>query len=311
MPPQNRGLPPVFDGSGETAPFKAAGDVVAHWKAKPMSHPAGNFDFALFVPANRTDRYAKAFAAGADAVIIDLEDAVAPADKWLARKALCNAREAIAAAPVAVLVRINAIGGDDYPLDLQALADLPIAGIVLPKAETADSLSAVAAATGLPVIALIESARGLAAARAIASACARLAFGSIDYASDMGCAHTRAALAAARSELVLASRLASLPAPIDGVTAAVRDTEKVRDDAAYALELGFGGKLLIHPDQIEPAIAGFSPAAETVAWAKRVLATDAGVAVHSVDGTMVDLPVRLLAERILLRNGRAAFYNPK
>lgn len=270
-----------------------------------MLQSVNSLDFALFVSANRPDRYAKAFAAGADAVIIDLEDAVSPADKPFARQALRGAREAIAAASTPVLVRVNAISGGDFPLDLQALAGVALAGIMLPKAESAASLREVASAASLPVIALIESAAGIAAARSLAVACARLAFGSIDYASDIGCAHTRAALAAARSEIVLASRLASLPRPIDGVTAMVRDFEMVRGDAAHAAELGFGGKLLIHPDQVEPALAGFSPTAEDLSWAQRVLATDAGVAVHSVDGAMVDLPVRLLAEQILRKSSRA------
>ena len=196
--------------------------------------------FALFVPGDRPDRFTKAYMAGVDAVIIDLEDAVAGAAKPSARKALNEARAAIAAAPCAVLVRINAAGAHDHAADVKAVAGMALAAIVLPKAETVAGAEATTKATGLLVLALIESARGVAAARPLAQASARLAFGSIDFAADLGCAHTREALQAARAELVLASRLAGRPAPIDGVTLSTRDDELVRADASYAASLGFG-----------------------------------------------------------------------
>jgi citrate lyase subunit beta/citryl-CoA lyase len=150
-------------------------------------------------------------------------------------------------------------------------------------------------------MALIESARGLVAARAIALASARLAFGSIDFAADLGCAHGREALLAARLELVIASRLAGIAPPIDGVTDAVRDPDQVRADATHAAALGFGGKLLIHPAQIAPARAGFQPNAEEIAWAERVLA--AGDGAVTVDGALVDAPVRIRAKQIRRRAG--------
>ena len=252
----------------------------------------------LFVPADRPERYAKALAAGADAVIVDLEDAVAPGLKDQARAALLGARDLLAAAACPCLVRINPEGAAAHAADLEACRALPLRAVMVPKAESADTVRRVAAATGLPVLALIESAQGLAVARAIAAAGARLAFGSIDFAADLGCAHTREALLPARAELVLASRLAGLPAPLDGVTAAIRDPAPVREDAAHAAALGFGGKLLIHPSQIAPAVAGFLPSEEEVAWAARILAAgrEGGAAV--VDGAMIDAPVRLRAEQI-------------
>ncbi len=258
----------------------------------------------LFVPADRPDRWAKAFAAGTDAVILDLEDGVAASAKPGARRALREGRDAIDAAPCPILVRVNARSSDDYSLDLDSVRDLGLAGVMLAKAETVADVEATSAATGAPVVALIETARGLAAARLIAAACARIAFGSIDFAADLGTAHTPAALASARSELVLASRLADRPAPIDGVTTSVKDPDLVRADAAHACELGFSGKLLIHPAQIAPARDGFRPSDDDVAWAERILSVRGARGAAAVDGAMVDAPVFLRAEQILRRAAR-------
>jgi citrate lyase subunit beta / citryl-CoA lyase len=269
-----------------------------------MSSDFSTLALFLFVPADRPDRWAKAFAAGADAVILDLEDGVAASAKPGARRALREGRDAIDAAPCPILVRVNARSSDDYSLDLDAVRDLGLAGVMLAKAETAADVEATSAATGAPVVALIETARGLAAARLIAAACARIAFGSIDFAADLGTAHTPAALASARSELVLASRLADRPAPIDGVTTSVKDPDLVRADAAHACELGFSGKLLIHPAQIAPAMDGFRPSDDDVAWAERILSARGALGAAAVDGAMVDAPVFLRAEQILRRAAR-------
>ncbi len=269
-----------------------------------MSSDFSTLALFLFVPADRPDRWAKAFAAGADAVILDLEDGVAASAKPGARRALREGRDAIDAAPCPILVRVNARSSDDYSLDLDAVRDLGLAGVMLAKAETAADVEATSAATGAPVVALIETARGLAAARLIAAACARIAFGSIDFAADLGTAHTPAALASARSELVLASRLADRPAPIDGVTTSIKDPDLVRADAAHACELGFSGKLLIHPAQIAPAMDGFRPSEDDVAWAERILSARGALGAAAVDGAMVDAPVFLRAEQILRRAAR-------
>ncbi len=269
-----------------------------------MSSDFSTLALFLFVPADRPDRWAKAFAAGADAVILDLEDGVAASAKPGARRALREGRDAIDAAPCPILVRVNARSSDEYLLDLDAVRDLGLAGVMLAKAETAADVEATSAATGAPVVALIETARGLAAARLIAAACARIAFGSIDFAADLGTPHTPAALASARSELVLASRLADRPAPIDGVTTSVKDPDLVRADAAHACELGFSGKLLIHPAQIAPAMDGFRPSEDDVAWAERILSARGALGAAVVDGAMVDAPVFLRAEQILRRAAR-------
>lgn len=258
----------------------------------------------LFVPADRPERWPKAFASGADAVILDLEDAVAPAARPFARRALWEGRDVIAAAPCLTLVRVNARPTSDHALDLEVVRVCRLAGVMLAKAENTAEVEETAAACGAPVVALIESARGLDAARSIAAASARLAFGSIDFAADLVTAHTRAALASARSELVLASRLAERPAPIDGVTTSVKDLDLIRADAAYACELGFSGKLLIHPVQIAPAMDGMRPSEIEIAWAERILAGWSGAGAVAVEGAMVDAPVLRRVQQVLLRAAR-------
>ncbi|MCR0981329.1 HpcH/HpaI aldolase/citrate lyase family protein [Roseomonas populi] len=252
----------------------------------------------LFVPGHRPERFAKAAAAGADAVIIDLEDAVPPEEKAAARANAAAAR----LDGIPVYVRINPAGTRWYSEDVAALADADLAGILLPKAESPATIDAMRRLIGvLDVIPLIESARGLAAVREIAAGgAAALAFGSLDFAADLGCAHTRQALLAARSELVLASRLAGIGAPLDGVTARINEDALAEDDARHAAELGFGGKLVIHPRQVAPVLRGFAPGPGEVEWARRVMDAGGGGAV-SVDGMMIDAPVRMRAERILAR----------
>lgn len=252
----------------------------------------------LFVPANRPERFEKAAASGADAVILDLEDAVSSDAKSTARESL---RAGIGS--TAVLVRINAAGTSWHEADVAAVAGAGFAAIVVPKAEDPDGLAALARRVAVPIVALVETALGLARARAIAAVpgVGRLAFGSIDFCADLGSAHTREALLAARSELVLASRLGGLAAPLDGVTVSIDDAALVTDDARYARSLGFGGKLAIHPRQIAAIRVGFLPDEAEIAWAHKVLASGDGAA--SVDGAMVDEPVRLRARGILSRAG--------
>lgn len=253
----------------------------------------------LFVPANRPERFEKAAASGADAVILDLEDAVAAPAKEAARAAL---RLDFTDRPV--FVRINAAGTPWHADDLAAVARMPFAGIMVPKAENSAALMAISGrlGPGKRLVALIESALGLANARAVAAvpAVGRLAFGSIDFCADLGSAHTRQALLSARHEIVLASRLAGLVPPLDGVTTVVDDPAVAADDARYARELGFGGKLAIHPRQIEAIRAGFLPDAAEIAWARKVLESGDGAA--AVDGAMVDEPVRIRARSILARS---------
>lgn len=253
----------------------------------------------LFVPANRPARFTKAVDAGADAVIIDLEDAVSPTEKPAARVAL---RVALAEGQLLgqIFVRINPAGTPDHVLDIAALQGLPVQGLMLAKAEDPQDLARLQRdlAPPLGIIALIETAKGLVNARDLARRSSRLAFGSIDYANTLGIVHQRDALLTARSELVLASALAGVPAPIDGVTTTIAAPEVISSDAAYAHALGFGGKLLIHPVQIKPALTGWIPDAQAVSTARNLLAKSGGDAAV-VDGQMVDLPVIVAAESLV------------
>lgn len=264
----------------------------------------------LFVPGDRPERFDKACASGADAVIIDLEDAVAPDAKARARDAVAAWLVASQAPPAAgqpgpatrsVWLRVNAAGTPWFADDVALARRAGIAGIVLPKAEHAEQLREVGAASA--VIALIETARGIANVDAVAGApgVARLAFGSIDLQADLGIAGDGDALHAFRSALVLASRLADLAPPIDGVTTAIDDTALLRAEARRAREFGFGGKLCIHPKQIATVREAFAASAAERAWAERVLeaAGRAGGAAVQVDGRMVDRPVMLRARAIV------------
>lgn len=256
----------------------------------------------LFVPADRPERFAKALATGAHAVIVDLEDAVAPTAKEAAREALRQWLQGPDARPVHV--RINAPGTPWFQDDLNQCALAAVAAIVLPKAETQAQIQTVSqAAPGKPVLPLIETAAGLAAARTLAATAGvqRLLFGSIDFQADMGISGEDDALLAFRSELVLASRLAQLQAPVDGVTTALDDAQVLALETARARRLGFGGKLCIHPRQVATVNEGFAPSPAELQWARRVLdaAQASGGAAVAVDGKMVDAPVLLKARRLL------------
>lgn len=262
-----------------------------------MDHSFQTCVAPLFAPATRPNRFGKAAQSGADAVIIDLEDAVAADEKVKAREALT--KNILPDCPV--LFRINAVSTKWFKDDMAALAKLGINCVMLAKTESIDDVAQLRAiAPHMQVIALIESASGLANARAIAAGALRLAFGSIDYCADIGCAHERDALLAARSELILASRLAGIAPPLDGVTAAIGQEDIVSGDAIYAAKLGFSGKLCIHPTQIPLVKLAFAPTVLEIAWARKILATSQD-SVAVVDGMMVDAPVCLRAQAILSR----------
>lgn len=256
----------------------------------------------LFVPAHRPERFDKALASGADRVIVDLEDAVAPADKDAARAALAAW---LAGTQAGVAVRLNAADTAWFEADLALLDHAAVQAVVLPKAEDTAVLARLhALRPDAALVPLVESAAGLAAARALAAApgVLRLAFGHIDFQVDLG---LRGAaeddLLPWRCELVLASRLARIAPPLDGVTVALDDPDVLQADVQRACRLGFGGKLCIHPRQVAAVRAGFAPTPEQVLWARRVLETAAaaGGAAVALDGKMIDKPVMLRAEAIL------------
>jgi citrate lyase subunit beta / citryl-CoA lyase len=259
----------------------------------------------LFVPASRPARFDKAFSAGADAVIVDLEDAVPDAEKVQARRALANWLSPVKR----VLVRINNAESDWFADDLDLCRVAGVEGVVLPKAERPEQVARVVEQIGLGkfVIPLLETAKGVFDAVAIARApqVQRLAFGSIDFQVDLGIRGEHEELLYFRSHIVLASRLAGLQPPIDGVTTVLDDPKQLREEAQRARRLGFGAKLCIHPKQLALVNECFGPSADEIAWAKRVLdAADAakGAAV-ALDGKMVDRPVILKAQEILASAG--------
>jgi citrate lyase subunit beta/citryl-CoA lyase len=255
----------------------------------------------LFVPGNRPDRFAKAFAAGADAVVLDLEDSVATGDKLKAREAV--AEWLSAAQPV--LVRVNTSESEWFRDDLSLGRKAGIAGVLLPKAERVEEIQLVAENFGaeVPILPQIETARGFRNTLALAGAkpVRRLLFGSIDFQLDLGMAAEEEELLYFRSEIVLDSRLAGIQPPVDGVTTDINSPERVRADTLRARRLGFGGKMCIHPKQVPVVNECFTPSAEEEAWARRVVEASAAArgAATSVDGKMVDRPVLARAEVIL------------
>jgi citrate lyase subunit beta/citryl-CoA lyase len=259
----------------------------------------------LFVPGDRPERYAKALASGADAVIVDLEDAVAAAAKAGARAALAAWLDG-GGETGGVAVRVNDAASAMFASDLALIARPGVAAVVVAKAERVDDLAQVrAAAPAAALLPLVETAAGIANARALARAegVERLLFGSIDLQLDLGIDGDGDELLAFRSEIVLASRLAGIAAPVDGVCTAIDDAAALDADTRRARKLGFAGKLCIHPRQIAVVHSAFAPSADEIAWAKRVVAAtqaSAGGAV-AVDGAMVDRPVLRRAQSLLAR----------
>jgi citrate lyase subunit beta/citryl-CoA lyase len=273
----------------------------------------------LFVPATRPERYAKALASGADAVIIDLEDAVAPHDKDEARHQLASAFEQLDAPERArTLVRMNASGSHWMEDDLKLVADLVGKGlpaVMLPKCESAHALRLLAQALGAncALFPLVESLAGLDAIDALAAApqVLRLAFGHLDFQADVGlaCDADEVELVPVRLAVVSAARRAGLAAAIDGVTVATQDAAKLQQDLTRSRRSGFGAKMCIHPAQVALVNAAFSPSAAELDWARRVIAAVevAGGGVVSLDGRMVDGPVVRLAQRTLAQSRQGFF----
>ncbi len=262
----------------------------------------------LFVPGNRPERFAKAMASGADCIILDLEDAVAPADKSAARKAIAHWAEDTQATSPDLLsrawVRISDVASPEFALDMMLLKSTNLTRVMLPKCESADSVAT--ARRGLTqetsILPLIETARGMVALNDIANAphVHRLAFGALDYMLDLDIPADSPALGFAASQLAIASRAAGLPPPVAGVTPAL-DATQVTQDSSEARALGFGAKMCIHPAQVTAVRQAFAPSALELAWATRVMQawkTSGGGALQ-LDGKMVDRPVVLKAERIM------------
>ena len=262
----------------------------------------------LFVPGNRPDRFGKALASGADAVVLDLEDAVAADGKDAAREAIrAWAADATPADRAKVVVRTNDLGSPHAAADLAAVAEAGITVIMLPKTESADDVATVrSAAPDVVVLALVESARGLAAAEEIAAApgVVRLVFGTLDYALDLDLEIDDASdgLSYAAGRLAVASRCAGIATPVGGVTPQLGDEARLLADLAWSRRHGLGAKLCIHPAQVAAIHAALAPTTQAVERARRVLEADAGSpGAAQLDGRMIDRPVVLAARRTLAR----------
>jgi citrate lyase subunit beta/citryl-CoA lyase len=267
----------------------------------------------LFVPGNRPDRFDKAAASGADAVVLDLEDAVPPAQKPAAREAVKAAWERLAELPLPIVVRVNAMAsGDELVHDLRALSGLkPPAAVMLPKAERGEHVGRVLTVLPeAPIVPLIETAAALQGLDGVASAegVVRLAIGHLDFMADTGMSWSEGEpeLAPLRFAVSVATRIAHLAPAVDGVTVQTDDEPRLRDDVLRAKRFGFGGKLCIHPKQVAVVHAALAPSEEEVAWARRVVEADAAAGGNAVkvDGRMVDAPVVATARHILARAAR-------
>jgi citrate lyase subunit beta/citryl-CoA lyase len=268
--------------------------------ATPLAQEIASARSILFVPGHRPDRFAKARASGADEIVLDLEDAVAPDDKAEAREHVLQWR----ATEGTGVVRINGSDSPWHEDDIAAFADRPCV-VMLPKAESPAQIAALMdrLAAGSCVIPILESALGVLEARSVGGVAGvvRVAFGNADLGGDLGVDPAdRTALAHARASTVLASAACRLAPPLDGVTLALTDDDALRADAEHAAALGFSGKLCIHPRQVPIVNEVFSASPEELAWASEVVAA-AGDSVTVVDGQMIDKPLLERARRLLAR----------
>lgn len=260
----------------------------------------------LFVPGSRVDRFAKAAASGADALILDLEDAVAESDKDRSRELVLEylANDDRPNTPLAV--RINPLSRALGMRDLAALASARSAPdyVVVPKAEHADHLSLVVSVLGghgppVGILPLIESARGIAEASRLATstrALAGLMFGAADYAADLSLDVTETDLSFARSNIVNAAAAASIPA-IDSPYFTIDDDEGLYDQSRLARAAGFHGKMAIHPQQIGPIRGVFAPTGAELERAQAILSANIE-GVTRIDGRMVDVAMVRWAHRV-------------
>jgi citrate lyase subunit beta/citryl-CoA lyase len=253
----------------------------------------------LFAPGHNGKLLAKVFDAGADAVMLDLEDAVPPAAKDTARAmvaAVLAAREGWA--------RVNAVRTPACEADLHSVAPVA-AGIRVPKVQSAEDAQWVAdRAPGVPLICAIESARGVLAAAEIATVhgVRHLSMGGVDLRRDLNAGDGNLQTLYARSHLVVVSRAAGLDPPIDSVYPRLDDEAGLREQATFARSLGFFGKSAIHPRQLPIIHEAFTPTERELAWAKEVVEAfdgPGGDALQLPSGEFVDVPVAQRARRML------------
>ena len=273
----------------------------------------------LFAPGNHTRRVEKALSLDADAVILDLEDAVAIAEKAATRSVVAAALERPRQG--LLYVRVNAVDTEFCYGDLVAVVRPGLDGIILPKVESAAGLATIdwllaqlERDRGLPIgdidlIPIIETARGIEQIGAILAAATRvrrIAFGAGDFTLDVNMAWSRSEteLAHARAVIVTASRATGIDAPLDTVWVDLTDKEGLEASARTALRYGFQGKMCIHPDQIAVVNRVFTPSNAEIAFAERVTAAFAkaeaeGSAAIQLDGKFIDYPIVYRAQRVL------------
>lgn len=265
----------------------------------------------LFVPGDRPDRFGKAVAAGADALVFDLEDSVPAARKGDARAAVGRHLAAPGGPGPALVVRINSPTSPEGAADLGWLAGLPAGpAIMVPKADGRPALEAVRARRPhADLLPLVESVAGYLSMAEIAATpgVVRLVLGHLDFMLDAGisCSDEQQELLPLRFAMAVQTRRHGLAAPVDGVTAAVDDPARLQADMQRAARMGFGAKLCIHPRQVPVLHAALRPPEEELAWAQRVMAANqaAGGSACQLDGQMIDAPVVLRAQRLLQRAG--------
>jgi citrate lyase subunit beta/citryl-CoA lyase len=256
----------------------------------------------LFVPSTRPDRYAKAATSGADRVILDLEDAVAPHEKADARRHL---GATTIPQRVPAYVRVNSARTPWFEEDLSVASSLPIRGILLPKAGSAADVEH--AASRVPahfaIVPIIETAAGFWNVLDVARAARveRLVFGALDFSLETGMHDADGAFDYVRSQIVLASKVAGIAPPVDSVSLAIDDYELLRREASRSRHFGFAGKLCIHPRQLRVTNDAFRPTPEEIEWASEVLREVAARptdAVFAFRGALVDRPVIERARQI-------------
>ncbi|WP_136718446.1 HpcH/HpaI aldolase/citrate lyase family protein [Halorientalis salina] len=268
----------------------------------------------LFAPGDQPEIMRKAVRSEADVVVFDLEDAVVPSNKQTARKAVQNVLDDVKA-DGRICVRVN-------PIEYGASTDLTTVlsgthpdSVMLPKTESANDVTRLTRLLAeedadLPVQALIESASGVLRADEIAAAPGTdaLLFGAEDLTADIGATRTSEGTEVlyARERVVLAASAADVDA-IDTVYTDFGDADGLREETEFAIELGYDGKMAIHPDQVSIINDAFTPDQSDIEWAERVLAADEQTesGVYEVDGEMIDAPLIKRAERILERASEA------
>jgi citrate lyase beta subunit len=263
----------------------------------------------LFVPGDRPERFEKALASGADAICIDLEDAVAPGRKELARSAVTRFLAEPRPEGTDVVVRVNDPDSDSWKDDVSTVSAHRPDALMIPKVRNEDGVKRAADVLGgvTRLLLLIETAQGLDNVTWIAAATpavSGLVFGGFDLALELGARPEWEPLLYARSRVVHAAALNGVAA-IDMPSRDVDDLEALRAEARRAQRMGFGGKAAIHPDQVPIIAEVFTPSAEEVAWARRVVAAvqQGGEGAVMVDGQMVDRPIAEAARRILAAAG--------